>query len=101
MFKKLGEKIQQSRREAEERRIEQERLEQQRIEQEKAKLLTLSDKQLLVELLFSVKTIENSFSGRLDKLEKTIRDLEYSINQINSNVDNIKSISENNNFTSY
>ncbi len=43
----------------EEEKREKERLEREKLEQEKARLLSLDEKELLVELIFMVKKIEN------------------------------------------
>lgn len=56
----------------EEKKKEKERIEAEKLEQEKQRLLALDEKELLVELIFSIKNIEKeqkSLSKKVDDLK--------------------------------
>lgn len=65
MFDKIKDKLAKQ----EEIKKEKDRLEKELIEQEKKKLLSLSEKELLVELIFAVKTIEKKQEDLIEKVE--------------------------------
>lgn len=69
MFDNIKNKITDKIAEAEEKKKEKERIEQERIEQEKQRLLALDEKELLVELIFSMKNIEKEQKKLLEKVE--------------------------------
>ena len=58
MFDNIKKKVSEKIVEAENKKKEEERIEKERVEQEKQKLLELNEKELLVELIFSIKNIE-------------------------------------------
>ena len=75
MFSKLKDKIENSIAEREERRKEKERIEKEMMEQEKQRLLSMDEKELLVELIFAVRKIEKeqkALSEKVEDLETTI-----------------------------
>ena len=75
MFSKIKDKIENSIAEREERRKEKERLEKEMMEQEKQRLLSMDEKELLVELIFAVRKIEKeqkALSEKVEDLETTI-----------------------------
>lgn len=65
MFDKIKDKLAKQ----EEIKKEKDRLAKELIEQEKKKLLSLSEKELLVELIFAVKTIEKKQEDLIEKVE--------------------------------
>lgn len=65
MFDKIKDKLAKQ----EEIKKEKDRLKKELIEQEKKKLLSLSEKELLVELIFAVKTIEKKQEDLIEKVE--------------------------------
>ena len=94
--------------EAEELRKEQERIElqQKALEEEKAKLRQLTDKELMVELIFAIRGFYAEFQ-ELTKYQKEIKetmadvdsrleDMEYNISNLRSDIDSIKN--ENNDY---
>ncbi len=75
MFSKIKDKIENSIAEREERRKEKERIEKEMMEQEKQRLLSMDEKELLVELIFAVRKIEKeqkALSEKVEDLETTI-----------------------------
>lgn len=75
MFSKIKDKIENSIAEREERRKEKERIEKEMMEQEKQRLLSMDEKELLVELIFAVRRIEKeqkALSEKVEDLETTI-----------------------------
>lgn len=69
MLNKLVNKIAESAAKAEERRKERERLEQEKIEKEKERLNSLSEKELLIELLLKVQKVEDEHKEIIEKIE--------------------------------
>ena len=75
MFSKIKDKIENSIAEREERRKQKERIEKEMMEQEKQRLLSMDEKELLVELIFAVRKIEKeqkALSEKVEDLETTI-----------------------------
>ena len=69
MFSKIKDKIENSIAEREERRKEKERIEKEMMEQEKQRLLSMDEKELLVELIFAVRKIEKEQKALSEKVE--------------------------------
>jgi len=69
MFDNIKNKISAKMAEAEEKERERKRMEAEKIEQEKQRLLSLDEKELLVELIFSMKNIEKEQKILLEKIE--------------------------------
>ncbi|MEI3356430.1 MAG: hypothetical protein V8R81_05195 [Clostridia bacterium] len=69
MFDNIKNKISAKIAEAEEKERERKRMEAEKIEQEKQRLLSLDEKELLVELIFSMKNIEKEQKILLEKIE--------------------------------
>lgn len=69
MFDNIKNKISAKIVEAEEKERERKRMEAEKIEQEKQRLLSLDEKELLVELIFSMKNIEKEQKILLEKIE--------------------------------
>lgn len=69
MFNNIKNKIAEKIEEAEKKQKEKERLEKERLEKEKQKLLALDEKELLVELILSMKNVEKGQKALSDKLE--------------------------------
>ena len=75
MFSKIKDKIENSIAEREEKKKEKERIEKEMMEQEKQRLLSMDEKELLVELIFAVRKIEKeqkALSEKVEDLETTI-----------------------------
>lgn len=77
MFNKIKNKVNQIIDEAEEKRKERERLEKERLEEEKKSLLALSEKELLVELLITLKNMESDQKSLLEKIGELDSDVSY------------------------
>lgn len=77
MFNKIKNKVNQIIDEAEEKRKERERLEKERLEEEKKSLLALSEKELLVELLITLKNMESDQKSLLEKISELDSDVSY------------------------
>lgn len=69
MLNKITDKIKESIAKSEENRIEKERLEMEKLKQEKERLLSLDEKELLVELIFAVRKIEDEQKELAVKVE--------------------------------
>ena len=69
MFDNIKNKISAKMAEAEEKKRERKKMEAEKIEQEKQRLLSLDEKELLVELIFSMKNIEKEQKILLEKIE--------------------------------
>lgn len=69
MFDNLKNKITAKIAEVEEKEREKERMEKEKIEHEKQRLLALDEKELLIELIFSMKKMEKEQEILLEKVE--------------------------------
>lgn len=84
MFDKIKNKVNQMILDAEERKKENERLEREKLEKEKERLLALSEKELLVELILIMKDVvkeEKDLSERVEQLDGEIYNLKYNNEQ--------------------
>ena len=70
MFSRIKSKIKEEIEKAEERRKERERVEMEKIEREKERLLALSEKELLVELLLIIKNVQQEQKDLTEKVEQ-------------------------------
>ena len=70
MFSRIKSKIKEEIEKAEERRKERERVEMEKIEREKERLLALSEKELLVELLLIMKNVQQEQKDLTEKVEQ-------------------------------
>ena len=69
MFDNIKNKIVNKLEEAEEKKKEKERIEAEKLEQENQRLLKLDEKELLVELIFSIRNIEKEQKTLSEKVE--------------------------------
>lgn len=75
MFENIKNKIVDKIEDAEKKKEEKERIEKEKLEQEKQRLLALDEKELLIELILSMKNIEKGQKALSEKIE----DLDASI----------------------
>ena len=85
MFENIKRKISDKIAENEEKKKEAERIEKEKIEQEKQKLMELSEKELIVELIFSIRNIEKEqklLTEKVEGLESTMWSIKYTDNDL-------------------
>lgn len=90
MFDKIKNKINDMKIEAQKRREEEERIEREKLEQEKQRLLAMSEKELLVEIIFEMRDIAKGNKSLIERIES----LESAVSTTNFELDNLKSEKE-------
>lgn len=85
MFNNVRNKFNEIKIEAQKRKEEEERIEREKLEREKQRLLAMSEKELLVEILLMIKNISKENASIIDRVE----DLESSLSITNSRIDSL------------
>ena len=89
MFDNIKNKINNMKVEAQKRKEEEVRLEREKIEKEKQRLLALSEKELLVEMIFMLKGIVKEHETLVEKIvdiESSVSNTNMQINELNKDI---------------
>lgn len=86
MFSNVKKKINNMKVEAQKRKEEEKRLEQEKIEKERQRLLAMSEKELLIEMMFMLKDVVKE----TESLAERVEDLESNLNYTNFEINNLK-----------